>query len=54
MRVMAATGDLTKKIALSPGARWDDEDARLLAGTFNAMTASIARFQREAAQRERL
>ena len=54
MREMAATGDLTKKIALSPGARWDDEDARLLAGTFNTMTASIARFQREAAQRERL
>jgi signal transduction histidine kinase len=54
MREMASTGDLTKKIALSPGARWDDEDARLLAWTFNTMTDSIARFQREAAQRERL
>jgi signal transduction histidine kinase len=54
MREMAATGDLTKKIALAPGARWDDEDARLLARTFNTMTDSIARFQREAAQRERL
>jgi signal transduction histidine kinase len=54
MREMAATGDLTKKIALSPDSRWDDEDARLLASTFNTMTASIARFQREAAQRERL
>jgi signal transduction histidine kinase len=54
MREMAATGDLTKKIALSPRARWDDEDARLLARTFNTMTDSIARFQREAAQRERL
>ena len=54
MREMASTGDLTKKIALPPGTRWDDEDARLLAGTFNAMTDSIARFQREAAQRERL
>ena len=54
MREMASTGDLTKKIALSPGARWDDEDARLLARTFNTMTDSIARFQREAAQRERL
>ena len=54
MREMAATGDLTRKIALSPSARWDDEDARLLAGTFNTMTDSIARFQREAAQRERL
>lgn len=54
MREMAATGDLTRKIALTPGSRWDDEDAQLLASTFNAMTASIARFQREAAQRERL
>ena len=53
MREMASTGDLTKKIALSP-TRWDDEDARLLARTFNTMTDSIARFQREAAQRERL
>ena len=33
---------------------WEDEDARLLATTFNTMTDSIARFQREAAQRERL
>jgi signal transduction histidine kinase len=54
MREMASTGDLTKKIALAPGARWDDEDARLLARTFNTMTDSIARFQREASQRERL
>jgi two-component system sensor histidine kinase HydH len=51
---MATTGDLTRKIALSPTARWEDEDARLLANTFNTMTDSIARFQREAAQRERL
>jgi signal transduction histidine kinase len=54
MREMAATGDLTRKIALSANARWDDEDARLLATTFNTMTESIARFQRDAAQRERL
>ncbi|MEN3338693.1 MAG: hypothetical protein V7647_2369 [Acidobacteriota bacterium] len=54
MREMAATGDLTRKIALSTNARWEDEDARLLAATFNAMTQSISRFQREAAQRERL
>jgi len=33
---------------------WDDEDARLLGSTFNTLTESIARFQREAAQRERL
>lgn len=54
MREMATTGDLTRKIALSRNSRWDDEDARLLANTFNTMTDSIARFQREAAQRERL
>ncbi len=53
MRETAATGDLTRKISLSRG-RWEDEDAQLLASTFNTMTDSIARFQREAAQRERL
>ena len=54
MREMAATGDLTRKITLTSRAGWDDEDARLLAATFNRLTDSIARFQREAAQRERL
>lgn len=53
MREMAATGDLTRRIALSERP-WTDEDTRLLATTFNTMTASIARFQQEAAQRERL
>jgi signal transduction histidine kinase len=53
MREMAATGDLTRRIAL-PSARWEDEDARVLATTFNRMTDSIDRFQREAAQRARL
>ena len=43
MREMAATGDLTRKIALSPRGHWEDEDTRLLAGTFNTMTDSIAR-----------
>jgi two-component system sensor histidine kinase HydH len=53
MREMAATGDLTRKIA--PRAKsWEDEDAKLLAVTFNMLTESIERFQREAAQRERL
>ena len=47
MRDVAATGDLTRKIVLRRGARWDDEDARLLATTFNTLTDSIARFQRE-------
>ena len=32
----------------------DDEDARTLATAFNTLTESIARFQREAAQKERL
>jgi signal transduction histidine kinase len=54
MREMGATGDLTRRIPLPAGARWEDEDARLLASTFNSMTASISRFQRDAAQRERL
>jgi signal transduction histidine kinase len=53
MREVAATGDLTRKIPVLPGS-WDDEDARLLASTFNTLTDSIARFEKEAAQRERL
>jgi signal transduction histidine kinase len=54
MREVAATGDLTLKIALRHGNRWDDDDARLLATTFNTLTDSIARFQREMSQKERL
>lgn len=54
MREMAATGDLTRRIELPPGGFLYDEDAHVLASTFNAMTGSIARFQREAAQRQRL
>ena len=54
MRDMTATGDLTRKIPLPDKPRWEDEDARLLASTFNTMTDSIAQFQAEAAQRERL
>ena len=54
MRDVAATGDLTRKIALRHGNRWDDDDARLLATTFNTLTDSIARFQREMSQKERL
>lgn len=54
MRDMADSGDLTRGPALAPGPPWEDEDARVLASTFNAMTRSLARFQREAALRERL
>jgi len=54
MREVAATGDLTKKIALRGRASWNDEDAQLLPTTFNTLTESVARFQREMSQRERL
>ena len=54
MREMADTGDLTKKITLPGRGRWHDEETQLLATNFNTMTGSIARFQREEAQRERL
>ena len=54
MREMTATGDLTRRIPIPTAPHWEDEDARLLASTFNTMTDSIARFQLEAAQRERL
>jgi len=54
MREMAGSGDLTRRIPVPADARWQDEDARLLATTFNTMTGSIERFQRDAAQRERL
>jgi len=52
MREMAATGDL-KTTPPGPG-RWDDEDARTVASAFQNLTAALDRFQREAAQRERL
>lgn len=54
MREMAATGDVTRPLTLPGPGRWQDEDARLLTSTFGTMTAAIARFQREAARRERL
>jgi signal transduction histidine kinase len=54
MREMASTGDLTRKIPLPADPRWEDEDARLLATTFNTLTDSIDHFQRQAAQKERL
>lgn len=53
MRDVATTGDLTRKIVAGTR-RWHDEDARILASTFNTLTESIARFQREGAQKERL
>jgi signal transduction histidine kinase len=53
MREVAATGDLTRKVAL-PATAWTDEDAAVMAATFNALTESVAASQRDAAQRERL
>jgi signal transduction histidine kinase len=52
MREMATTGDLRREVR--PPGRWDDEDARLLTSTFRHLAGSLARIQREAAQRERL
>jgi signal transduction histidine kinase len=49
---MTATGDLARRISV-PGV-WGDEDAAVLARTFNALTEAIHRFQGEAALRERL
>jgi signal transduction histidine kinase len=54
MRQLAATGDLTRKIATKRRGGWDDDDAHMLATTFNSLTDAIAGFQREAGQRERL
>lgn len=54
MRDVAATGDLTRKIVLRANDRWDDEDAQLLASTFNTLADSVSKAQRESAQRERL
>ena len=54
MRQVAITGDLTRKIATKRRGGWDDDDAHMLATTFNTLTDSIVRFQREAGQRERL
>jgi signal transduction histidine kinase len=54
MREMARTGVLTTGKGLETPTPWEDEDARLLTGTFHSLTGSLERFQREAAQRERL
>jgi signal transduction histidine kinase len=54
MRDVARTGDLTRKITLGEGRQWHDEDAELLATTFNTLTESIGRIQREMSQKDRL
>jgi signal transduction histidine kinase len=52
MREMSASGDLSRPVPA--GRPWDDEDARTLAAAFGTLTASIGRFQQEAALKERL
>ena len=52
MKQIADTGDLGRRIA--PPQPWDDEDAKLLSRAFGSLTASIARFQQQAALRDRL
>jgi len=52
MREITSTHDLGRKIELR--GRWVDEDATVLASVFNRLTDSLARFQREAASKERL
>jgi signal transduction histidine kinase len=52
MTEIAATGDLAHTVPRA--GPWDDEDARMLGATFRRLTAALHRFQREAAQRERL
>lgn len=55
MREMARTGMLAPRpVATRHESAWDDEDVRLLAGTFETMTAALARFQQQAAERDRL
>jgi signal transduction histidine kinase len=54
MRQVAESGDLTRTLTLAEQDGWSDEDAQVLARTFNSLTHAIHRFQREAAQRERL
>jgi signal transduction histidine kinase len=52
MREITITGDLTRRIPA--GGRWHDEDVRVLTRTFNTLTGSIGRFQRDLALKERL
>ncbi len=54
MRELTRTGDLTRGPQPPVEHAWDDEDVRLLAGTFDSMTRAIARFQQQATQRDRL
>jgi len=52
MREIARTGDFTRKVPT--GRTFYDEDARVLTSAFNTLLDAVVRFQREAAQKERL
>ena len=52
MREIARTGDFTRKVPAGTG--FYDEDARVLTSAFNTLLDAAVRFQREAAQKERL
>jgi signal transduction histidine kinase len=52
MRDIARTGDFTRKVP--EGRSFYDEDARVLTAAFNSLLDSVLRFQREAAEKERL
>ncbi len=52
MREIADTGDMTRRIPVGGG--FADEDATLVARSFNSLLEALARFQREAARRQRL
>ncbi len=52
MREIADTGDMGRRIPVGGG--FADEDATLVARSFNTLLEALARFQREAARRQRL
>ena len=51
---MSETVAVTSELRHRIGPAWEGEDARLVARTFDTLAESVARFQREAALRERL
>jgi signal transduction histidine kinase len=54
MREMSHTGDLSRRPSRPVARAWEDEDVRVLAGTFDTLTEAIGRFQQQAAERDRL
>lgn len=54
MREVSRTGDVSRRPSRPAARAWEDEDVRVLAGTFDTLTEAVARFQKEAAERDRL